>query len=103
MTKRAPVSTQQNIWFNAQQVDDTDLTLEQDYNNTVTGSIISNHIGTGVLSEVLVQNVLFDSAVASGFLDGVIVTTQNQPVDNNFGNQLELSLTDSQVAGKKNS
>lgn len=101
MTKRAPVSTQQNIWFNAQQVDDTDLTLEQYYNNTVTGSIISNHIGTGVLSEVLVQNVLFDSAVASGFLDGVIITTQNQPVDNNFGNQLELSLTNSQVAGKK--
>lgn len=101
MTKRTPVSAEQNSWFNAQQVDDTDLTLEQDYNNTITGSIINNHIGSGVLPEVLVQKVLFDSSLFSGFLDGVIVTPQNQPADNNFGNQLELELTNSLAAGKK--
>ena len=35
MTKRTPVSAQQNIWFDAQEVDNTDLTLEQNYNDTI--------------------------------------------------------------------
>lgn len=102
MTKRNPVSDVQNIWFDAQQVDDSDLTLEQNYNNTITASIIDNHIGTGVLKEVLVQNILFDSSIAVGFLDGVAVQTQNQPSDNNLGNQLEIELINSAVGGKKN-
>ncbi len=101
MTKRAPVSAEQNIWFDAQQVDATDLTLEQDYNSTINVDIINNHIGNGVLPEVLVQRVLFDSSLQVGFLDGVAVYTQNQPIDNNFGNQLEITLSDSEAAGKR--
>jgi len=101
MTKRSPISAPQNIWFDAQQVDDTDLTLEQDYNNTITSGIIGNHVGSGVLPEVLEQNVIFDSALSTGFLDGTIVQAQHQPADNNLGNQLEIELTGSQVAGKK--
>lgn len=101
MTKRNPVASEQNIWFDAQQVDDTDLTLEQDHNDIIQSGIINNHIGNGILPEVLVQNILFDSSLASGFLDGVAVFTQNQPADNNFGNQLEIELTDSQAAGRK--
>ena len=34
MTKRNPVSTEQNIWFDTEQVDNNDLTLEQNYNDT---------------------------------------------------------------------
>ena len=101
MTKRTPISAEQNIWFDAQQVDATDLTLEQDYNSTIDAGIINNHIGNGVLPETLVQKVLFDSSAVSGFLDGVAVYTQNQPADNNLGNQLEISLTNSQAAGKR--
>ena len=101
MTKRAPVSAEQNIWFDAQQVDASDLTLEQDYNSTINVDIINNHIGNGVLPEVLVQRVLFDSSLQVGFLDGVAVYTQNQPIDNNFGNQLEITLSDSEAAGKR--
>lgn len=101
MTKRIPVSAPKNIWFDAQQVDDTDLSLEQNFNDTIQSSIINNHIGTGVLPEVLVQNIIFDSLLTSGFLDGIAVSAQNQPSDNNFGNQLEISLRDSKVAGKK--
>lgn len=101
MTKRNPVTSPKNIWFDAEQVDNTDLTLEQDYNNTVDSAIINNHIGSGVLPEVLVQNILFDSSLVSGFLDGVAVYTQNQPADNNFGNQLEISLSNSMVGGRK--
>jgi len=101
MTKRSPISAPQNIWFDAQQVDDTDLTLEQNYNNTITSGIIGNHVGSGVLPEVLEQNIIFDSTLSTGFLDGTIVQAQHQPADNNLGNQLEIELTGSQVAGKK--
>ncbi len=107
MTKRNPVSAIQNIWFDAEQVDDSDLTLEQGYNDTIQSGIINNHIGTGVLSEVLVQNILFDSSLVTGFLDGDAIPASDtdyyisQPADSNFGNQLELELTGSKAAGKK--
>lgn len=101
MTKRSPVSAKQNIWFDAQQVDDSDLTLEQQYNDTVDSAIISDHIGTGVIPEILTQNILFDSLLFNGIMDGVVVNSQNQPVDNNFGNQLEISLTNSKATVRK--
>lgn len=101
MTKKNPVSALQNIWFDAQQVDDADLTLEQNYNNTIESSTINNHVGTGILADVLVQNILFDSMLSTGYLDGAAIQTQNQPTDNNYGNQLEIELTDSLAAGKK--
>ena len=98
MPIRNPVSAPQNIWFNSQQVDDVDLTLEQNYNNTITSAIVNNQIGTGVLPEALEQNIIFDSTLVSGFLDGVALYAQNQPTDSNFGNQLEISLSNSIVA-----
>jgi hypothetical protein len=101
MTKRKPVSAQQNIWFDTEQVDDTDLTLEQNYNNTITSGMINNHIGTGVLPETLEENVVFDSESFVGYLDGVAVYAQNQPTDTNLGNQLEIGLAGSQAASRK--
>lgn len=101
MTKRTPITAEQNIWFDAQQVDNTDLSLEQNYNSIVTSGIINNHVGNGVLPETLLQNILFDSSLVSGFLDGIAIYSQNQPVDNNLGNQLEISLSGSKAAGKK--
>ncbi len=101
MTKRNPVSAQQNIWFDAEQVDNSDLSLEQQYNTTIQTGIINNHIGTGVLPEVLTQNVLFDSSLILDYLDGIAISTQTQPADNNLGNQLEIELTGSSAAGKR--
>lgn len=101
MTKRNPVSTKQNKWFDSQQVDDTDLSLEQTYNDVVQSGMITNHIGNGILQEVLNDNILFDSSVENTFLDGVAVYPQNNTTDNSFGNQLEITLTDSQAAGKR--
>lgn len=101
MTKRTPISAEQNIWFDAQQVDATDLTLEQNYNATIDAGLINNHIGNGVLPEVLVPNILFDSSSVVGFLDGTAIYTQTQPSDNNLGNQLEITLTESLAAGKR--
>lgn len=101
MTKRKPVASTQNIFFDTQQVDNNDLTLEQNYNDTITSGIINNHIGNGILSESLEQNVIFDSLLTNTFLDGVAISPQNQPTDNNFGNQLEITLTGSNAAYKK--
>lgn len=107
MTKRNPISSIQNIWFDAEQVDDSDLTLEQNYNATIQSGIINNHIGSGVLPEVLTQNVLFDSSLVTDFLDGKAISESDvdfhisQPADNNFGNQLEIELSDSLAAGKR--
>lgn len=101
MTKRAPVSIQRPIWYDAQQVDETDLSSEQTANDTIDAAIINNHIGDGVLPENLVANVLFDSSHAVGFLDGIAIQTQSQPSDNNFGNQLTITLTGSQASGHR--
>jgi hypothetical protein len=101
MTKRNPVSSKQNIWFDTEQVDNNDLSLEQNYNDTITSGILNNHVGNGILSESLEQNVVFDSLLTNTFLDGVAISPQNQPTDNNFGNQLEISLTGSKAASKK--
>lgn len=99
--QRKPVSDIKNIWFNSEQVDDLDLTQEQEYNDTINSSIIGNHIGQGALVESLNQNVIFDSAIYSGLLDGTDVLPQNQPSDSNFGNQLEIELSASKAAGKR--
>jgi hypothetical protein len=101
MTKRNPISTEQNIWFDTEQVDNNDLSLEQNYNDTITSGIINNHIGSGILSESLEQNIVFDSLLTNTYLDGVAVSPQNQPTDNNLGNQLEIILTNSIAAYKK--
>ena len=107
MTKRNPVSAISNIWFDAEQVDDSDLTLEQNYNKAIQSGIINNHIGSGVLPETLTQNVLFDSSLVTDFLDGKAISESDtdfnisQPADSNYGNQLEIELTDSKAAGRK--
>jgi hypothetical protein len=101
MTKRNPVAAEQNVWFDTQEVDNTDMTLEQQFNNTIDTAIIANHIGYGVIPEALVQNIIFDSANSNGFLDGLDIQAQNQPTDNNFGNQLSIILSGSKVGGRK--
>lgn len=101
MTKRNPVSAIQNIWYDTEQVDNTDLTLEQQFNSTVESGIIANQVGYGVLPEVLVQNTLFNSANVTGFLDGIAISTQKQPSDTNFGNQLSITLSGSIAGGRR--
>lgn len=101
MTKRNPVSAPQNVWFDTQDVDDTDLTLEQNFNTTIQSGIIANNIGYGVVPGALIPNVIFDSTLSAGFLDGLAITAQKQPTDNNFGNQLSISLSGSKVGGSK--
>jgi hypothetical protein len=101
LTIRNPVSAPQNLWYDAQEVDNTDLTLEQQFNNTIDTATIANHIGYGVIPDALVENVIFNSILSTGFLDGLAIQAQNQPTDTNFGNQLAITLTNSKVGGSK--
>ena len=102
MNKRSPVSGIQNKYFDSEQLDENDLTLEQNYNNAFQTGLINNHIGNGVLPNNLVNSILFDSSKLSGLLDGKALSTfVNQPSDTNYGNQLEITLSDSKAAGKK--
>lgn len=98
---RIPVSAPKNIFFDSQDVDDDDLTTEQNFNDQIQSGIINNHLGTGVLPDALIQHVLFDSSLANGLLDGKPINAQAQPTDNNFGNQLEIELSNSNAAGKR--
>lgn len=101
MTRRFPISSPQNSWFDSEQVSASDLILEQNHNNAAQTSLIGNQIGSGALPDKLIRNVLFDSFLAVGNLDGVNNIPQKQPSDLNLGNQLEISLTGSTVAGQK--
>jgi hypothetical protein len=98
---RIPVSAPQNIFFDSEDLDDSDLTLEQDFNNQIQTGIINNHFGSGVLPDTLNQIVLFDSSLASGLLDGKPINAQAQPADNQYGNQLAVTLSGSMAAGTR--
>jgi hypothetical protein len=101
MTKRNPISATQNIWFDAEQVDNTDLIVEQQYNTAIQSAIINNHIGSGIVPENITQETLFDSSILSDYLDGLFVAAQSQPSDNNYGNQLDIELTSSKASSKR--
>lgn len=95
---KTPVTAPQNAFFDSENVDDSDLTREQDYNNLIQQGIRNNHFGSGVLPDALVRHQLFDSSLVSGLLDGKAISVQAQPTDGNLGNQLEVVLTGSAVA-----
>ena len=113
MSQRSPVSFPQNIWFDSEQVDDSDLTLEQDFNTNSHASLVNNHIGAGAIPESLDQLVLFDSneyvqsqiragkPITNIIVDGKKIDVTAQPTDQNFGNQLEIELSGSAAAGKR--
>lgn len=109
MTIRIPVSSLQNIWHDAQRVDQSDLNIEQENNNQTDAATINNHFGSGVLLSSPQPIVLFDSDNLSGVeaailaannFDGAGLSPSLQPSDINLGNQLEIELSGSQVFGR---
>lgn len=107
--KRLDVSLLHNLFNDGQKVDNSDLNVEQIRNVESDASIVFNHFGTGVLPESLEQNILFDSddlpevqaaLLAANNFDGSALSAHNQPSDNNYGNQLEVQLTDSSAIGR---
>lgn len=109
MTQRLEVSVIENIWHDAQLVDQTDMQVEQNHNNQIPAAIIQNHFGSGVLLSSVTPNIIFDSDIlssaqvallASNGFDGVGISPTTQPTDINLGNQLEIELTGSKVFGR---
>jgi len=98
---KKPISNKQNYFNNGTNIDASDLQLEQNYNNSTQTAMIDNHFGSGVLSDNLIQNILFDTDKINGLLDGKALDCQLQPADNNYGNLLEIELTESNVASKR--
>lgn len=99
MTKRLPVSTQENTWFDSQQVDAEDLQAEQEHNDQQRSAFINNHFGSGILPAVLSQPVLLDTDAVVGLLDGKPILTTQDPSDTNEGVQLEIELLTSAIYG----
>lgn len=98
---RKTISAESNIWYNSKDVTQTDLQLEQDYNAAIDSAIIENHVGSGILANSLIDNVIFDSKLVSGFLDGVALLPQSSISDTNLGSQLEITLKNSNCSGKR--
>ena len=99
---RNNISAPQNLWFDSEQVDADDLTLEQNYNNSRFSAIINNHLGSGNIPDILVQKELFNSSTRTGYLDGIAIYPDAQPSDTSYGNMLEITLSNSAVFGKRN-
>ena len=112
MTKRLPVSALQNKWNDNQDVDQSDLELEQSYNDTKMSGLVQNFFGSGVIIETPSPNIVFDTIEtsltetqaaleAAGNFDGTGLQPHKQPSDSILGNQLAVELTDSLVYGNK--
>jgi hypothetical protein len=101
MTVRLPVSKPENTWYDSQPVDAQDLLAEQTHNDAAISGIVNNHFGSGVLPLALNPRILFDSALVVGLLDGLPLAPTLQPTDPTFGVQLEVTLRDAKVLGRR--
>lgn len=104
MTIRKQVSFIYNRWYDGEQVDQTDMTVEQTRNVSTDASIIQNHFGSGILPSGSSQTILMDTdnlfayqsaMIAANTFDGTGLAPLTQPSDSTLGNQLEIQLTDS--------
>lgn len=104
------VSYKNTNYFNSQRVDQDDFQLDQTAGTQYLSSVINNHSGSGVLPNQLTPRILWDSSVlsttansllAAGNFDGTGISPTLQPSDTNYGNQLQLSLSGSNVFGRR--
>lgn len=110
MTLRLPPSIVENIWADAKRVSEKDMKVEQNHTDQTIAALANNHFGSGVIPNTLEQNVLFDSdslsadqiaLIAANIFDGTGVQVTTQPSDSNLGNQIEITLSDSDAKGRK--
>ena len=110
MTIRVPVSNPEISWHDQQQVNQEDVDLDQSHHDLLRAATINNHFGSGVLLNSLETNILFDSSIlnesqlsllSSGLFDGSPIQTTKQPSDINLGNQIAITLTNSNVYGRE--
>lgn len=109
MTIRPDISLVKNNFRDSLQISQKELQTEQDYYDGKFKSTIDNHIGSGVLLESLTDNIIFNSDeltelqagyVSSNTFDGRGLLVHSQPTDRNLGNQLSITLSDSDAVGR---
>lgn len=109
MTTRIPVSAIQNKWSDAQKVDKSDMDTEQSFNNKSNHSIVQNFFGSGILLENPEPKIIFSTdnldaiqaaLLSAGNFDGTGLNPHLQPSDINLGNQLSITLSESEVFGR---
>lgn len=111
MTK-SPVNIKKVNWFDGQLVNKDDMSDEQNYSVAVNASTINNFFGSGVSISSLVTNVIFETSSLNSqqqaLLNGrefdgqnILIGTFNNVSDTINGVQLEVTLSDIDLRGKK--
>lgn len=107
MTLRKPVSIPYVRWVDGQKVDQDDMVDEQNRDLQSEQAIVNNFFGSGLMPEALIRRVLFDSDsldstqqqyYINNEFDGRGISPHAQPSDLNYGNQLEITLSDANVS-----
>lgn len=105
-------------FFDGQKITESDLDAEQAHNQSVTGGIINDFHGSGIVRESIFEsNILFDTSspgtyaaddspnlsketIDLGNFDGLPIKLDVQPSDSDFGNRLEFELTGCDIGGR---
>jgi len=110
MTFRLPISVEKVIWRDGQKVNQSDIVSEQSYNIQTQSAIVHNFFGSGLIPNVPERTYLFHSDqltpqqsvhVAANRFDGIGIKAHAQPSDKSLGCQLEITLQNSIVCGRK--
>jgi hypothetical protein len=104
-------------FFDGQKITESDLDTEQLHIQSVTGGIINDFHGSGIIKEnIFKSNILFDSSkpgfysapgsinskdvVEAGTFDGKPLYLDLQPSDVDAGNRLEVSVSGTEAKGR---
>ncbi len=110
MTHRISSEVSHVIWRDVHNVEEQDLTDEQSANLQLHSAIVNNFFGSGLLLSAPSRTTIFDSDnltsqqqiyVSTNDFDGRGILPHGQVSDSSLGNQIEVTLTDSEVTLRK--
>ena len=105
-------------FYDGQKITEADLDAEQLHNQSVTGGIINDFHGSGIVRESIFEsNILLNTStpgvysaegspnlsketIMLGRYDGLPIKLDIQPSDQDYGNRLEVELVNADVGGK---
>lgn len=105
-------------FFDGQKITEADLDAEQLHNQSVSGGLINDFHGSGIVRESIFEsNILLNTSspgiyakegspnlsketILLGRYDGVPVKLDLQPSDQQYGNRLEIELSGAMIGGK---
>ena len=105
-------------FFDGQKITEADLDAEQLHNQSVSGGIINDFHGSGIVRESIFEsNILLNTSspgiyardespnlsketILLGRYDGIPLALDIQPSDQNYGNRLEVELAGATIGGK---